>query len=220
MRKPENISFTILTFGIILICMFLWISHSFERKEVEDISEDIKKEIWRQIGLLEKVCDSTDDINQIFDIGKPQLSYLRFVGKPGAPMIIDVMLDKNKDWKFRFILAHLLSNMETKKAIAPLQKILNDETEIKNIRVAATIALATLKFDEVITPLLKVAKGDDRELQLAAIYGLGELRKEEIVNEFKKWVVNERDFQIKKELELAIEKFYEKRVKKRENLFF
>jgi hypothetical protein len=219
MRKSENVPFVILAFGIILICMFLWISHTFERKEVEDISDDIKREIWRQIGLLEEVCNSTDDINQIFDIGRPQLSYLRFVGKPGAPMIIEVMLDKNKDWKFRFILAHLLSNMETKKAIAPLVKILNDETDIKNMRVAAAIALATLNFDEVIEPLLKVAKGKDKELQLAAIYGLGELRKEEVVNELKKWVVNETDFQIKKELELAIDKIKTKKVKKKKWFF-
>jgi HEAT repeat protein len=219
MRKPENVSFAILAFGIILICMFLWISHSFERKEVEDISDDIKREIWRQIGLLEDVCNSTDDLNQIFDTGRPQISYLRFVGKPGAPMIIEVMLDKNKDWKFRFILAQLLSNMETKKAIAPLVKILNDETEIKNMRVASAIALANLNFDEVIEPLLKVAKGNDRQLQLAAIYGLGELRKEEVVNELKKWVVNEKDFQIKKELELAIQKFSTKKVKRKKWFF-
>ncbi len=208
MHKPKNISFTIVTFGLILICMFLWISHTFERKQKEDISEDIKKEIWRQIGLLEEKCNSTGDINHIVDISKPQLTYFRFVGNPAAPILIAVLLDKNKDWKLRFIIVQLLSKLKTKKALAPLEKILNDETDIKNIRVAATIALATLNFDEVIDILLKVAKGNDRELQLAAIYGLGELRKEEVVAELKKWVVNEKDEQIKKELELAIKNFY------------
>lgn len=206
MHKHRNIPFVIFVWGLILICMFIWINHTFERKETENISENIKKEIWRQIGLLEKTCISTDNIKQIFDVAKPQLSYLHFVGKPGIPMIIEVLTDKNKDWKLRFILAQLLSNMKTKKAIAPLKKILNDETDIKSIRVASAIALSKLKFDEVIDPLLKIAKGNDRELQLAAIYGLGELRREKVINELKKWVVNEKDGQIKKELEIAIEK--------------
>ncbi|MEW6096494.1 MAG: HEAT repeat domain-containing protein [bacterium] len=219
MHKPENVSFTILAFGVILICMFLWISHTFERKQTEEISDDIKKEIWRQIGLLEKVCKSTDDINQIFDTGKPQLSYLHFVGKPGIPIVTQVLLDKDKDWKLRCILAQHISKLETKQAIAPLEKILNDETDIKNIRVASAIALSNLDFDEVIEPLLKVAKGNDRELQLAAIYGLGELRKKEVVDELRKWIVNEKDLQIKKELELAIEKLSTKKVRKRSWLF-
>lgn len=203
MQKP-NVSFAIFTVGLIFISMFLWISHTFERKQTEEISEDIKKEIWRQIGLLEKVCTATDDIKQILDDAKPQISYFHFVGNPSAPMLIDVLLNKNKDWKFRFILTQLLAQMKTKKAIAPLVKILNDETDIKNIRVASIIALSNLKFDEVIEPLLKIAKGNDKELQVAAIYGLGNLQKEEVMNELKKWVVNEKDPQIKKELELAI----------------
>jgi len=210
MHKPENVSVAILAFGVIFICMFLWIKHTFERKEVEEISEDIKKEIYRQIGVLEKICISTDDIHQICDIGKSQLSYLRFVGKPGIPMITEILLDKNKDWKFRFILTQIISETESKKAIAPLEKILNDETEMKNMRVASAIALSNLKFNEVIDHLLKAAKGSDKELQLAAIYGLGNLRKEEVVDELKKWAVNEKDFQIRKELELAIKKFYTK----------
>ncbi|MEW6617858.1 MAG: HEAT repeat domain-containing protein [bacterium] len=207
MEKPQNPLVRILIFAIILITMFLWISHTFKRTEKQEIRDDIKKEIWREIGLLEKACNSTNDINQIFTIGKPQISYLRFVGKPAAPMIIEVLVDKNKDWKLRFVLAQLLSKMETKKVIAPLKKILTDETEDENMRIAAAVALANLKFDEVIDPLLKMAKGNNKKLQLAAIYGLGELRKETVINEFKKWVVEENDPEIKKELELAIEKF-------------
>lgn len=207
MQKPKNVAVAILSFGVIFICMFLWIKHTFEREEIEEISHDIKKEIYRQLGLLEKICLSTNEIHQICDLGKPQLSYLRFVGKPGIPMIEEVLLDKNKDWKFRFILTQMIAETKSKKAIAPLEKILNDETEMKNMRVASAIALANLKFDEVIDPLLKVAKGNDKELQLAAIYGLGKLQKKEVVEVLKKWLLNEKDFQIKKELELAIKKF-------------
>jgi len=207
LRKAGNVSLAIFIYGIILICMFVWLNRTFERKETEEISEDIKKEIWRQIGLLEKICSSTDDINQILNVGRQHVSYLRFVGKPGIPMITEVLLNKKKDWKLRFILAQLLSNMNSKTVIAPLNRILNDETDIKNIRVASAIVLGSLKFDEVSAPLLKVAKGNDKELQLAAIYGLGELRNEKVVNELKKWIVNEKDLQIKKELELAIKKF-------------
>lgn len=184
--------------------MFLWIRHTFERKQTEEISQDIKKEIWREIGLLEKICISTADIKQVFDEAKPQIAYFRFVGKPGLPMLTEVLLNKNKDWKLRFILTQLISHMKTKKAIDPLVKVLTDETDVKNIRVASAIALSNLKFDEVVEPLLKTAKGNDKELQLAAIYGLGKLRNKEVVNELKKWVVNEKDLQIKKELELAI----------------
>ncbi|MFH1562170.1 MAG: hypothetical protein ABIF11_01940 [Nitrospirota bacterium] len=207
MRKPPNPSLAIFVFGLILICMFLWIRHSFQRIETADIGADIKKEIWRQIGLLEKLCISTNDIDYIFDTGRPQISYLRFVGKPSVPMLIKVLSDKKRDWKLRFIIAQLLSKMESKKAIAPLITILKDETEMQNIRVASAIAMGTLKFDEVIPPLMETAGGNDHQLQLAAIYALGELRKEQIVNEFKKWKDKEKDVQIKKELDLAIAKF-------------
>jgi len=199
--------------------MFLWLKHTFEKKEVEEISEEIKKEIYRQIGVLEEICISSDDIHQICDVGKPQLSYLYFVGKPGIPMLTEALLDKNKDWKFRVILTQIISHTESKKAIAPLEKILNDETEMKNIRLASIMALSKLKFNEVIDPLLKVAKGNDKELQLAAISGLGDLQNEDVVDEFQRWLVREKDFQIRKELELAIKKFYTKKAEKR-NWFF
>ncbi len=207
MRKLVNPSFVVFAFGLILITMFFWISHTFKRIQVEEISADVKKEIWRQIGLLEEICVSTDDIPQILERTKPQLFYFRFVGKPSVPMLIKVLSDKKKDWKLRFIIAQLLSKTESKISIPILITILKDETEIKNVRVASCMALGTLKFDEVIPPLMETAKGNDRQLQSAAIYALGELRKEQIVNKLKKWQNKEKDAQIKKELELAIEKF-------------
>lgn len=206
----KNVSVVILVFGVIFISMFLWIKHTFERIEIEEISPAIKKEIYHQLGLLEKICLATNDIQQICNFGKPQLSYLRFVGKPGIPMIEKVLLDRKKNWKFRFILTQIIAETKSKKAIAVLEKILNDETEIKNIRVATVMALSNFELDEAIDLLLKVAKGNDKELQLAAIYGLGKLQKEEVVEILKKWVVDEKDFQIKKELELAINRFYTK----------
>ena len=76
MRKPANPSFVVFAFGLILMTMFFWISHTFKRTQVAEISADVKKEIWRQIGLLEKICISTNNIDSILDIGKPQLFYL------------------------------------------------------------------------------------------------------------------------------------------------
>lgn len=206
MHKPANPSFVIFAIGLILISTFFWISHTFKRTQAEEISADIKKQIWRQIGLLDKICISTNDIDYIFDMAKPQISYLRFVGKPSVPMLIKVLSDKKRDWKLRFIIAQLLSKMETKEVIAPLITILKDKTEMENIRVASCLALGTLKFDEVIPALMETAKGNESQLQSAAIYALGELRKEQIVNELKEWKDKEKDVRIKKELELAIRK--------------
>ncbi|MDI6736800.1 MAG: HEAT repeat domain-containing protein [bacterium] len=207
MRKSANSSFVVFAFGLILMTMFLWISHTFKRTQVEEISADVKKEIWRQIGLLETICISTNDMAHILDRSKPQIFYFRFVGKPSAPMLIKVLSDKKRDWKLRFIIIQLLSKMETELPLVPLITILKDETEMKNIRVASCLALGTLKFDEVIPPLMETAKDNDQQLQSAAIYALGELRKEQIVDELNKWQDEEKDVRIKKELESAIEKF-------------
>lgn len=215
MRRTKNTSLVIFIYITILMCMFIWLTSTFERKQKQPLREDIKKELWRQIGLLEKVCKSTDDINQICDIGRPHLFHLRFVGKPGIPIMAEVLTDKNRDWKLRCLLAQLMSNMESESVIPILKGIVDDETDNKRVRIVSTIVLSNLNFDEATDILLEVAQGKDKELQIAAIYALGELKKKkleelkkkEIVDKLKKWLVNEEDLQIKEELRLALEKY-------------
>lgn len=127
--------------------------------------------ITRQISIMEEICEESQGkgMEAIGWLGADARHKLVEIGKPAIPKILEVVQDKTKDGRMRYLLIlEVLPQIKDERTLEPLVAILGDENEQVGLRSVAALALACLKDERSVDPLLRALESEHGEIRESA----------------------------------------------------
>jgi len=121
---------------------------------VEDETQKMVKEYLTEV---EEICQNSENLNVVGQSTMTQSARLIDLGKAVSPMLVAVLQDKTKHWKFRYWACDLLGYIEDERNILALVSVIEDPAEQEEIRLCAVNAIAEIDGEESIE-YLEVAK--------------------------------------------------------------
>jgi len=165
----------------IMLILFLSGCYPAPKKRVPvpeyHIDKKAQKKIKKDLTEVEKICQNSESLDIVGQATMAQSAKLIDLGEVASPMIISVVQDKTKNWKFRYWAVDLLGYIKDEKNILPLIAVIEDSAEEEKVRFCALQAIAEMANPEAIE-YLEVAEqivenGTLREEITKVIEGLG-----------------------------------------------
>jgi len=121
------------------------------------VDEETQKRIKEYLTEVEEICQNSESLDIVGQSTMTQTVRLIDLGKAASPMLVSVVQDKTKHWKFRYWAVDLLGYIEDEKNILPLIAVIEDPSEEDKIRFCALQAIVEMANPEAIE-YLKVAE--------------------------------------------------------------
>jgi len=143
------------TYFIILI-LFLSSCYPAPKKRVPlpvpeyYVDEKMQKRIKKDITEVEKICQNSESLDVVGKSTMTQSARLIDLGKAASPVLVSVVQDKTKNWKFRYWAVDLLGYIEDERNILPLIAVIEDSAEQEKIRFCALQAIEEMANPEAV----------------------------------------------------------------------
>lgn len=138
----------------IMLILFLGGCYPTPRKRVPvpeyRIDKKAQKKIKKDLTEVEKICQNSESLDIVGKSTMTQSARLIDLGEVASPMIISVVQDKTKNWKFRYWAVDLLGYIKDEKNILPLIAVIEDSTEQEKVRFCALQAIDEMANPEAI----------------------------------------------------------------------
>jgi hypothetical protein len=121
------------------------------------VDEETDKKIKEYLSEVEKICQNSESLDVIGQSTMTQTARLIDLGNTVSPMLVSVVQDKTKNWRFRYWACDLLGYIEDEKNILPLIAVIEDTSEEEKIRFCALQAIDEMANPEAIE-YLKVSE--------------------------------------------------------------
>jgi len=139
----------------IILILFLTGCYPMPKKIVPPIpeyrvDEETEKRIKEYLTQVEQICQNSESLDVVGQSTMTQSARLIDLGKAASPMLVGVVQDKTKHWKFRYWTVDLLGYIEDEGNILPLVAVIEDPAEEEKIRFCAVRAIAEMAKQEAI----------------------------------------------------------------------
>ena len=114
------------------------------------VDEETQKRIKEYLTEVEEICQNSENLDVVGQSTMTQSARLIDLGKATSPMLVGVVQDKTKHWKFRYWACDLLGYIEDERNILPLIAVIEDPAEQEKIRFCALQAIAEMGTQEAI----------------------------------------------------------------------
>jgi len=114
------------------------------------IDEETEKRINRYLSQVEIICQNSESLDAVGQSTMTQTARLIDVGEAASPMLVAILRDKSKDWKFRYWACDLLGYIPDEKNVLPLIAIIEDPLEEEKIRLCALEAVVETGNPEIV----------------------------------------------------------------------
>ncbi|MFB0527191.1 MAG: hypothetical protein ACETVO_06975, partial [bacterium] len=84
------------------------------------VDEKTEKRIKKDLTEVEKICQNSESLDIVGQSTMTQSARLIDLGKAASPVLVSVVQDKTKNWKFRYWTCDLLGYIEDEKNILAL----------------------------------------------------------------------------------------------------
>jgi hypothetical protein len=203
-----------LIIGIIIACVgisgcyFIYsVSKKYDERKQQELNYKIRQEVEKCVREIESTCKTTDRLDDVYKLMQHKILWIDIIGKPAAEVLIKELKCKEKNEKFRIIMAQLLAMVMNPEVVPELGAIAKDKDEMIKIRIAAIVALGRIN-DESAVPILKeILDNEVFELQMPAVYALGEIRNEEAIDILEEKLYSGKcNPELEKEIKIALSK--------------
>jgi len=140
----------------IILILFLNSCYPVAKKRVPPpvpeyyVDEETQKRIKGYLTEVEEICQNSENLDVVGQSTMTQSARLIDLGKPALPILVGVIQDKTKDWKFRYWAIDLLGYIEDEGNILPLIAVIEDPAEQEQVRFCALQAIAEMGNPEAI----------------------------------------------------------------------
>lgn len=114
------------------------------------VDKKTEKRIKKDLTEVEKICQSSESLDVVGKSTMTQSARLIDLGKVASPVLVSVVQDKTKNWKFRYWAVDLLGYIEDEKNILALIAVIEDSADEEKIRFCALQAIAEMANPEAI----------------------------------------------------------------------
>lgn len=114
------------------------------------VDEQTQRRVKEYLTEVEVICQNSESLDAVGHSTMTQSAGLIDLGKAVSPMLVAVLQDKTKHWKFRYWACDLLGYIEDERNILPLIAVIEDPAEEQKIRLCALQAVAEMANSEVI----------------------------------------------------------------------
>ncbi|MDH5174467.1 MAG: HEAT repeat domain-containing protein [Elusimicrobiota bacterium] len=140
----------------IILILFLSSCYPAPRKRVPlpvpeyYVDEKTEKAIRKDLTEVEEICQNNESLDVVGKSTMTQSARLIDLGKVASPVLVSVVQDKNKNWKFRYWACDLLGYIEDERNILPLIAVIEDSAEEEKIRFCALQAIEEMANPEAV----------------------------------------------------------------------
>ncbi len=140
----------------IILILFLSSCYPAPRKRVPPpvpeyyVDEKTEKAISKDLTEVEEICQNSESLDVVGKSTMTQSARLLDLGKVASPVLVSVVQDKNKNWKFRYWACDLLGYIEDERNILPLIAVVEDSAEEEQIRFCALQAIGEMGNPEAV----------------------------------------------------------------------
>jgi len=114
------------------------------------VDEKMQKRIKKDLTEVEKICQNSESLDVVGQSTMTQSARLIDLGKVASPVLVSVVQDKSKHWKFRYWAVDLLGYIKDEINILPLIAVIEDSADEEKIRFCALQAIAEMANPEAI----------------------------------------------------------------------
>lgn len=138
----------------IIIILFLSSCYPAPKKRVPVpeyyVDEKTEKAIKKDLTEVEKICQNSESLDVVGKSTMTQSARLIDLGKVASPVLVSVVQDKTKNWRFRYWACDLLGYIKDERNILPLIAVIEDSAEQEKIRFCALGAIAEMGNPEAV----------------------------------------------------------------------
>lgn len=153
-----------------------------KKKFVKNISftlqeKKVKEKVLQHIKRIRGICQKVEDLEVIGFVTMKDGKAIVDLGNNAIPTLLEILGDRNEDWKVRFFVMELLGNIPDERNKEPLIVMFQDNSERNVLRISAAKNIGVLKFKEAVPALIKGAKEENnRNLKCTILSSLGMVR--------------------------------------------
>ena len=114
------------------------------------VDKKTEKRIKKDLAEVEKICQNSESLDVVGKSTMIQSARLIDLGKVASPVLVSVVQDKTKNWKFRYWAVDLLGYIEDEKNILALVAVIEDSAEQEKIRFCALQSIAEMANPEAV----------------------------------------------------------------------
>ncbi len=114
------------------------------------VDEKMQKRIKKDLTEVEKICQNSESLDVVGRSTMTQSARLIDLGKVASAVLVSVVQDKSKHWKFRYWAVDLLGYIKDEINILPLIAVIEDSADEEKIRFCALQAIAEMANPEAI----------------------------------------------------------------------
>ena len=114
------------------------------------VDEKTEKTIKKNLNEVEEICQNSESLDIVGKSTMTQSARLIDLGKAVSPVLVSVIQDKTKNWKFRYWACDLLGYIEDDRNILPLIAVIEDSAEQEKIRFCALQAIEEMANPEAV----------------------------------------------------------------------
>ncbi|MCX5885429.1 MAG: HEAT repeat domain-containing protein [Proteobacteria bacterium] len=139
-------------------------------------SDETSQSIRERLSKIEEIClASHDDLESAGFASLRNLKELIDLGKTATPYLKEIISDKSKDWKLRFLSMEILTEIDSKEVILPLSEIIENTSEKVELRAQAATLLGKTKNTEVLEILLPYLNDENNLVRRNVCNALGNI---------------------------------------------
>jgi HEAT repeat protein len=105
------------------------------------------------VAQVEQIALKEDNLDRVGYLSMQPTARLLDLGKKCSPVLVQIIRDREKDWKLRYWACDLMGYLGDRANIIPLIERIEDATELYIIRKCAVRAIEEMDFPEVIKDL-------------------------------------------------------------------
>jgi len=105
------------------------------------------------VAQVEQIALKEDNLDRVGYLSMQPTARLLDLGKKCSPVLVQIIRDREKDWKLRYWACDLMGYLGDRANIIPLIERIEDATELYIIRKCAVRAVEEMDFPEVIKDL-------------------------------------------------------------------
>ncbi|HUW23614.1 MAG TPA: HEAT repeat domain-containing protein [bacterium] len=114
------------------------------------VDEKTEKTIKKNLNEVEEICQNSESLDIVGKSTMTQSARLIDLGKAASPVLVSVIQDKTKNWKFRYWACDLLGYIEDDRNILALIAVIEDSAEQEKIRFCALQAIEEMANPEAV----------------------------------------------------------------------
>jgi len=114
------------------------------------IEEETQKKVKEYLTQVEEICQNSANLDVVGQSTMTHSAKLMDLGRAASPLLVGVLQNKTKHWKFRYWACDLLGYIEDETNIFPLIAVIEDSADEERIRFCALKAIAEMNNQEAI----------------------------------------------------------------------